>query len=289
MPRLSRRSMLAGALAASASAGAARPVPGPAGVAATAPAPAPDPVTLYRKLHLRTDDGLLFWWLQGPKFGQVGATLTPLFTSSIGTIQRVRVRPDGGFDLTQLELILLFDIETGRPLDRWRNPYTGESIPVAFAPVGPVTTRYRRDNSRDLPTDIGGTPLESTATTYPPIIVGDDVFQRDEAVARVFTPGRATPFVVNDIAIYHGSLANLADPAVTMGEATVSFAEVTDWQRWMRMGDLQGTLTSRLSGRKLRRYEDLPAAWRARLAEVAPRIAADPVGALDGPAPRFER
>jgi hypothetical protein len=95
--------------------------------------------------------------------------------------------------------------------------------------------------------------------------------------------------VVNDIATYHGSLANLADPAVTLGEATVSFAEVTDWQRWMRMGDLQGTLTSRLSGRKVRRYEDLPGAWRARLAEVAPRIAADPIGSLDGPAPRFER
>ena len=41
-----------------------------------------DEITLYRKLHLRTDDGLIFWWLQGPKIGQVGTTLTPLYTSS---------------------------------------------------------------------------------------------------------------------------------------------------------------------------------------------------------------
>lgn len=248
-----------------------------------------DPVLLLRKLKLRSDDGLLFWWLQGPKIGQTGATLTPLYTSSVGTIQRVRLLEDGGLELTQLEMIFMLDLETGEALEEWRNPYTGELIPVAFNPVGPLTLRYRADNSRLLPTELGGTPLESTATSYPPVIVGDDIFLRDESVARVFTPGRATPFEVNDIAIYHGSVRNIADPAVTMGEATVFFAEVTGWQRWMNMGDRPGNLTSRMAGRKCRSYVDFPEAWRARLAEVAPRIAADPVGALDQPAGRFER
>jgi hypothetical protein len=249
----------------------------------------PDPVTLLRKLKLRTDDGVLFWWLEGPKIGQVGATLTPLYTSSVGTVQRVRLLEDGGLELTQLEMIFMLDLETGRRLDVWRNPYTGEERPVSFNPVGPVTLRYRADNTRILPTELGGTPLEATATSHPPLIVGDDVFLRDESVARVFTAGRETPFEVNDIALYHGSLRNLADPAVTMGEATVFFAEVTGWQRWMNMGDRPGNLTSRMVGRKCARYDDLPAAWRQSLAEVAPQIAEDPVAALDRPAGRFER
>lgn len=297
--RINRREVMGAALGAAATGGVAAATSGVAAAAvastaiASAPAGAaqttPDPRMLYRKLHLRTDDGLLFWWLQGPKIGQVGTTLTPLYTSSIGTLQRVRHREDGGFDVTQLELIILCDLQTGEPLEQWRNPYTNESIPIRFSPVGPTVVRYRPDNSRVLPTEIGGTPLQATAIMHPPLIVGDDVFQRDESVARVFTPGRATPFEVNDIAVYHGSLANLVNPAVTVGEATVFFAEVTGWQRWMNMGDRPGNLTSRLTGRKVRRYDDLPPRWREHLAAVAPKIAADPIAALDGPAARFDR
>lgn len=290
--RINRREVVGGALGAVATGAVIAAPSAKAASAARAaiPSPAtPDPLTLYRKLHLRTDDGLLFWWLQGPKIGQVGTTLTPLYTSSIGTLQRVRHREDGGFDVTQLELIILCDLTTGEPLSQWRNPYTNETIPIRFSPVGPTVVRYRADNSRVLPTEIGGTPLQATAIMHAPLIVGDDVFQRDESVARVFTPGRTTPFEVNDIAVYHGSLANLADPAVTVGEATVFFAEVTGWQRWMNMGERPGNLTSRLTGRKVRRYEELPQRWREQLAAVAPRIAADPIAALEAAAARFDR
>ena len=252
-------------------------------------ATAADAGLMYRKMHFRSDDGLVFWWLQGVKYGQVGTTLTPLYTASIGTLQRIRHAADGGFEVTQLEMNVLLDLQTGRALDAWRNPYTDEVLPVRLSPVGPTVTRYGADNVRVLPKEIGGTPLEATATLHPPLIVGDDVFQRDESVARVFTPGRDKPFEVNDIAVYHGSLANLSDPRVKVGAATVFFAEVTGWQRWMNMGDRPGGLTSRMVGRKVSRYEDLPADWRANLARVAPRVAADPIAALDAVAAQFDR
>ncbi len=248
-----------------------------------------DPIALYRKQHFRSDAGLLWWWLQGPKYGQVGTTLTPLFTMKVGTLQRVTPREDGGFDLTSLEMVFLADSDSGKRLTQWRNPYTGEMLPVRFSPLGPSTVRYRADNSRVLPTELGGARLEARAQTSAPLIVGDDVFVRDESTARVFTPGRTVPFEVNDIATYHGSLRNLSDPNVTMGAATVSFAEVTGWQRWMNMGERPGNLTSRSSGAKVASIEAMPADWRAMLAEVAPQIAANPVAALDGPAARFDR
>lgn len=289
-----RREILGGALGTiagtwTATGTATGAVMGSASTGATSMSTPVDEIDLYRKLHLRTDDGVIFWWLQGPKIGQVGATLTPLYTSMIGTLQRIRHLADGEFEVTQLEMILFFDVDGKQPIDEWRNPYTNELIPLKFAPVGPTVTRYRADNTRVLPTEIGGTPLEATAIIHPPIIVGDDVFQRDESVARVFTPGRARPFEVNDIAVYHGSLGNLTDPRVTMGEATVFFAEVTGWQRWMGMGDREGNLTSRLVGRKVRQFEDLPLRWRQRLAELSPEIAANPLAALDRPAGRFDR
>jgi hypothetical protein len=276
-----------GALTGSMYAGAAS-TPAPA-VPDTPPGTPLDAAQLFHKLHLRTDDGVIFWWLMGPKIGQVGTTLTPLYTNCIGTVQRVRHLADGGFEVTQLEMIVMLDLETGTPLDKWRNPYTGESMPARHNIVGPVTVRYRPDGTRVLPTEVGGTPVESRVTTHAPLIVGDDVFIRDEAVARVFTPGRNVPFEVNDIAVYHGSLANLLDPGTTVGEATVFFAEVTGWQRWMQMDEHPGSLTSRLTGRKVRRFDELPEVFRRKLAQMAPEIAADPIAALDRPAPMFER
>jgi hypothetical protein len=248
-----------------------------------------DSRTLYRKLHYRLDDGVVFWWLQGPKYGQVGTVLTPLYQANIGTFQRIRHLDDGGFELTALEINIISDITTGESIDVWRNPYTGETLPVRFNPMGPNKVRYRADNTRILPTDVGGSRIEATATLHPPIIAGDDYFQRDESVARVFPPGRAQPFEVNDLAVYHGSMANLTNPDVTSGEATVFFAEVTGWQRWMNMGDHIGNMTSRMVGRKVKRYDDLPAPWREQLAKRMPKIAADPVAALDGVEAAFDR
>jgi hypothetical protein len=259
------------------------------GTGALDPARAADRLQLYRKLRYRTDDGLVWWWLQGPKYGQVGTTLTPLFTLVVGTLMRMRHRADGGFDLTTLEMVFLADVASGARLAEWRNPYTGETLPVKFDPLGPSTVAYRADNSRVLPTEIGGARLEASARSSEPLVVGDDVYVRDESTARVFSPGRTTPFEVNDISTYHGSLRELRDPGVTMARATVSFAEVTGWQRWMNMGERPGNLTSRSAGAKVADFAAMPANWRAMLAEVAPRIAADPVAALEGPAARFTR
>lgn len=253
------------------------------------PANAADRLQMYRKLHYRSDDGLVWWWLQGPKYGQVGTTLTPLFTMVVGTLMRIRQTEDGGFDLTSLEMVFLADLASGTRLSEWRNPYTDEVLPVKFDPLGPNTLRYGADNRRELPTLIGGSRLEAGARTSEPLVVGDDVYVREESTARVWSPGRTTPFEVNDISTYHGSLRELTDPAVTRARATVAFAEVTGWQRWMGMGERPGNLTSRSVGAKVDSFEAMPANWRAMLAEVAPKIAADPVAALEGPEARFSR
>ncbi len=149
--------------------------------AAIAGAAALDARLAYRKLHFRSDNGLVWWWLQGPKYGQVGTTLTPLFTMLVGTLQRVRLTADGGFDLTSLEMVFLADLDTGARLRQWRNPYTTEMLPVKFAPLGPSTVHYRAHNSRTLPTEIGGARLESSARSSAPVVVGDDVFIREES------------------------------------------------------------------------------------------------------------
>lgn len=248
-----------------------------------------DPVTMHRKLRFRTDPGLVFWWLQGVKYGQVGTTLTPLYTNLVGTIQRIVPTDDGGFDMTMLEMVIILDVDGHAPLSEWTNPYTGEVLPVSFRPVGPTTVRYRADDSRVAPKELGGARLESEASIHPPVIVGDDVFMSEVIRARVYRPEREAPFEVNDMSHYHGSLSELINPDITMASATVSFAEVTGWQSWMKMGSQPGNLTSRTFGRKVSSFDMMPEKWRILLAEKAPEIAADPAASLNKPAAEFVR
>jgi hypothetical protein len=244
---------------------------------------------LYRKLKYRTDDGPVFWWLNGPKYGVVDGEMTHLWTIEVGTISMVMHGDDGGFDTKSLEITFLTDPVSGARLESWHNPYTVETLPVKLSLVGPTMAHYDARNERALPAMLGGASIEAVSRRAAPLIVGDDVFIRDEVTARVMSPGRTKPFVVNDISIYQGSMRELGAAETTFGAARVMFAEVTGWQQWLRMGDRPGTMTSRTMGAKVDRYEALPERWRAMVAKHAPEIAADPLGALEKPAYRFER
>jgi hypothetical protein len=57
----------------------------------------------------------------------------------------------------------------------------------------------------------------------------------------------------------------------------------------MGMDGEPGNQVARAIGRKVLRYDDMPAAWRALMAEIDPHIARDPIAALDAPEARFDR
>lgn len=237
---------------------------------------------IHRKLQFRTDSGLVFWWIRGPSFGQVGAELTPLYEMNFGVVQRVQQRADGGFDVTSLEMAFRTDLDTGRPLQSLHNPYTGESVPIEFTPVGPTRVSYSRDNVPSVPSELGGSKLQFEAIHSKPFIVGDTVYYRHRARTRVVTPGAADR-IINDLSTLSGPARQALDPRVTWVDAKLQSSDVTGWPRWMKMGDRPGGATLRGVGGKVRRFDDMPRDWLALLREARPDIAADPVAALDRP------
>jgi hypothetical protein len=285
--RLSRRAAAVG-LAALAAAPALGRV-GPAR-AALDPANPRDVAAMFRKLRYRMSDGLVFWWMVDTKIGQVGATLTELWGMQVGSIMRLTNRADGGFDTTSLEVVFYTDLKTGEFLREWTNPYTGERHKIPHAPVGPTTIAYSAEGRSTPPKELGGSRLENTTLIGPAVAVNDDVWVRHDSIAKVISPDPARkPFEVNDLSIYQGRLSELADPAVDFAEATVQSQQVTSWRAWMNMGDRPGGMTSRGVGRKVRSYAEMPRRWRDLVAEIDPEIAADPVGALERPAAKFDR
>ena len=250
----------------------------------------PDVAVLYKKLRYRADDGVLFWWLDGTKFGQVGADIKPLFGMKVGTIARVRNQPDGTFTVTTLEVVFYTDLASGAFLREWRNPYTNQTIPVSHAPLGPTTMRHGKDGMPIRNTMLGGNRIAARTDVHPLVIKGDDVWLAHDSTASVERDGGASPpFLVNDWSTYLGKLSDLRDQAKPVGEATVYLQEATGWARWMQMDGQPGNQVARAIGRKVVRFEDMPADWRKLLTEIDPHIARDPIAALDTPEAKFDR
>lgn len=278
---LDRRSVFAlaaGSLATTVATGASKPVR----AAQLDPSRPEHAWQIHRKLRLRTDSGLVFWWIRGPSFGQVGADLTPLYALNYGLVQRVTQRADGGCDVRQLELAFRTDLETGEPLKALRNPYTGESLPIDFNPVGPSDVRFSRENEPAVPTELGGSKLKFESIPSRPFVVGDTVYYQLRNRSVVTTPGAADR-VINDISMLTGPAAQALDPQTTWVDAKMQSTDVTGWPRWMRMGDRPGGVTLRAIGGKVRRFEDMPPDFLKMLQDARPDIAANPVAALDGP------
>ena len=253
--------------------------------------PVRDMMTILKKLHMRADNGVYFWWLVGTKLGQIDAAITPLFNMEVGTIARVAHQPDGGFDITTLEVVFYTDLNSGAQLRTWTNPYTGATLDVNHGPLGPGTVSYGPDGARRSPRrEMGGAIIEGTTKVGPAVVAGNDAWIRLDSTSKVTQKdGSGRPFLVNDWSIFHGNAAEVADPARSFVAATSQLQEINGWSRWMNMGDRAGNITSRAVGAKVRAYAEMPAKWRGLMAENYAQIASNPLAALDKPAARLDR
>ncbi len=268
MSALPRRSFLAGATALAAlPASAANP---------------PDMNKAVRRLRFRTDEGLVFWWLRCSYYGAVNAELTPLYGMVFGSIQQVIDRADGGFDVLQLELGFRMEVDGKARMREFRNPYTGETVPVQFSPVGPTRLHFSADVVPTIPTAFGGSRLEARHFHEAPYVAGDTLFAPYRAASRVITPGKSDRHV-NDVALFYGPASKALDPRVKAAPAWLNASDVGSWPRWMNMGDRPGSTVLRAVGGKALRLRDMPEDWTAMVREVDSSILDDPEAALKRP------
>lgn len=229
----------------------------------------------------------VIWTMRGTRYGQIDNILTPLWTMNVFSVLRARnVTPDG-FVSETLEIVVNSDLATGEPLTRWRNPYTGEDLPMRSVPVGPIAVPQTLDGPKLPVNALPGASITSTTSGNGPLSErGDDVWLRMDSGASVSRPtGR--PYIVNDFAEYHASRRKI--DAGGFVPATMSFVAVTGWQRWMNMGERPGGLVARAAGRKAARLADVDSEVRRAVGLVHPKIVADPVAALSRAPEAFER
>lgn len=279
---INRRTALGLGLAA----GAAMSVPASAaGKVLMNPDDPEDARLISRKLRYRTDSGLLFSWIKGPYMAAYEGNLIPMYAINLGSISRVTQRPDGGFDLRDLEMSFRVDVETGRRLTSFRNPITNETVPVVFRPQGPNNLSVTRDNSVHIDDVPGGARFNLQHFPVRPFVMDNQVYLRDRTHATVTMPDGSVS-MLNEVSTLSAPRAQVLDRATTTVESRVLSNDVRSWPAWLNMGNRPGTLNLFGVGARVKRFEDLPQDWLEMLHEVAPEIAKDPIAALDRLAPR---
>lgn len=284
---VSRRLLLAGGAAAGAAL-AATPAFGAPGQLREQGIPAgqAERVAMTRRMRLRTDPGVIFWWFRGRNYAQQGAVLTPLCELVFGAVMKVVPLPNGEMDVVQYELGFRTAIDSVGRSEQLRNPLTGEMVDVPFAPVGPTTVHYGADGVAQLPAEIGGSKF--TVEHVPELFyhVGDQICFQTHSRAVSETPGAGTRRL-NDMSMICSPAREALNPAVRSASAFAHGTDVGDYARWWKMPAGLGVQTLRSVGQKEFRFSAMPKDWVDMLARVNPEGARDPLKLLEGPAVKY--
>lgn len=251
--------------------------------------PAVDLPMMYRKLRYSMDEDVVMWWFAGTKYGQRDGEFTPLYKIETCNWNRVKNEPDGGFTITVLECAFYTDLQSGEVLRTWKNPYTNQVVTIPYAIVGPLDARHDAQSQIVPLSEIGGAKVDMRVTIGPVTTLGDDVWTETSNRFAIHPRSGGRPHVVYEWATYTAKATDLANRGIRSLVATCDLQDMTAWPRWMNMGDQPGGVMGRISGRKVSRFEEMPAGFRARLAQVFPDVVKDPIAALDKPTEKLQR
>jgi len=213
------------------------------------------------------------WSFDGTIYGVIGETEPqPLVRFQGCEVYWVRPLGDGTYELTGHTVSFFYDIETGKPLDSWVNPYTGKRNTVEsavqgggagygfnYSEAGVRPTRFL-EKMPDKPLQLRWRAARDTIwmhaeTAYPPGLP---------------QPRRQSQTMFAQIDDFlDQSLLNLP--------ATFSSTVFGPWLGWMDMAGQPGHLIWHAAGAKIVSVAELPAEFKDRLEREHPeRMTANP-------------
>lgn len=259
---LTRGGALAAAFVASFATSAAKPGP-------TIDINTPDgAIAAFRKVQCSTEDNrpTVYYWI-GATYSRVpGEPDRLLFRfEGMNTRQCVTVTDPvrgRGFRQVSREILFYQDPATGRILDEWQNPWSGETVQVLHIANDPVNFR-----APIFPVKADGKPYETDLTT-----MGDHwwgtttvpLFYRNP-LGGDFQDYVGGTYHATEMFNFFGRMSDLTDPRKHSADVDVAWARISDWLPWMKMRGRAGNLYFNGAGRKLDGFADLPAGMRAAI------------------------
>jgi hypothetical protein len=221
----------------------------------------------FVKLAGSLDDEPVYDIVRGSVYGLVaGQPAVPLF-KTVGAGSSIYSRHSTLEYRAHTRYFGMFlDWETEQPLEKWTNPYTGETCDVPVTRYGPGEVRILGDQILSLTAATEGVP----SGKRPWFKLGSVVHMQ----RKILSPASSMSlFPKADLMTYSGDWQQLADPNLKRIPARLNFSAVESWREWMNMVSGEqpaGTLWWQVSGVKLDGLADYPVQLRQRLRREDP-------------------
>lgn len=239
-----------------------------------------DALLLSRKMNCSLEDGLpvIHWW-KGTMMSRVpGEKDRVLFN-----VQGMNIRQCGsftdpkrgpGFRSVSREVMLYLDPQTNAVVKRWKNPWTGEDVEVIHVANDPVNMRQ--------PTFAYG--VDGTPTRFRGTFVKDRVWTSGEAplwydnpLAGDYQEYVGYRYLAMEMLNSFTDAKSLLDPRVkTLPSVSISWARVSDWLPWMKMGGRAGVVVFTTVGKRVASIDDLSEPLRSEIKANYPLYLAPP-------------
>ena len=201
------------------------------------------------------------WWFDGTIFGILGENEPkPLVRFEGWEIYWVRPLGDGAYELTGHTVTFFCDVETGKMLDTFDNPYTGKRNNVtASVQGGGAGFGFNYSVNGVRPTKfVDKMPDKPLQLQWS--MVRDAIWMHAETA---YPPGMKQPRKQRQTIFTQQ--ANFADRSILKLPAVFTATVFGNWPRWMDMGNHPGHVIWHASGAKLDSINDLSPKFRERL------------------------
>ena len=195
----------------------------------------------------------ILWWA-GTLFAQEpGKKAYPLMGFEGYNICRAEKQPDGVWRLYTRELTFYRDLKTGKIIDSWDNPISGERNEVMQVANDPVNTVLNAPGRPlHLPWVEAGDQVMLTLNiplAYP------NPLQPEEFPAEYSGP----TYMGSEHFMFFAPRADLENPALKSVPVTYGWTRVGPWLPWMKLGTRPGSLLYIAQGNKRGSVSELPA------------------------------
>lgn len=178
-------------------------------------------------------------------------------------VNRLVRQEDGDYRVFINEVAFYKDLATDKIVDRWHNPFNGETVDVWQLHAGPLTNIVAKVRERELPDG----SFEKTPFVLPWFVMGDDAFMSIE-----FNDVRENPMKpdrwpresagnqirVSESMQFMAKLSDLENPEITQVATSASWTLLRSWLPWMLMGQAEGHLYHRNVVNKVGTIDRIP-------------------------------
>lgn len=147
---------------------------------------------------------------------------------------------------------------TGKLMDNWLNPWTGEILPIVHVANSPVQVSFGEGFQLESKSTSDGrqTILFSVPLTYPNPLHGDERFL-------AYDPSPL--YQATELFQFHYDETNKANVGIT-------WSRISRFMPWMKMGDRQGSLIFHATGKRLKSYDELNPTLKKVIQERVPNF-----------------